>query len=30
MNHLMAFGLRIASRDPNRQTPEIQIRIAIM
>lgn len=30
MNYLMAFGLRIASRDPDRQTAEIQIRIAIM
>ena len=30
MNWLKAFGERIASRDPDRQTAEIQIRIAIM
>ncbi|KFI24794.1 transposase [Haematobacter massiliensis] len=30
MNCLKAFGERIASRDPDRQTAEIQIRIAIM
>ncbi len=30
MNCLKLFGERIMSRDPNRQTAEIQIRIAIM
>ncbi|MEI4489015.1 IS5 family transposase, partial [Frigidibacter sp. MR17.14] len=30
MNCLKSFGERIASRDPDRQTAEIQIRIAIM
>lgn len=30
MNCVKAFGERIASRDPDRQTAEIQIRIAIM
>ncbi len=30
MNCLKAFGERIAARDPDRQTAEIQIRIAIM
>lgn len=30
MNCLKAFGERIASRDPDRQTAEVQIRIAIM
>ena len=30
MNYLGASGDRIASRDPNRQTTEPQIRIAIM
>lgn len=30
MNRLKLFGERIMSRDPDRQTAEIQIRIAIM
>jgi hypothetical protein len=30
MRCLKAFGERIAARDPNRQTAEIQIRIALM
>ena len=30
MNCLKLFGERIMSRDPDRQTAEIQIRIAIM
>ena len=30
MNRLKLFGDRIMSRDPDRQTAEIQIRIAIM
>jgi hypothetical protein len=30
MNRLKPFGDRIMSRDPERQTAEIQIRIAIM
>ena len=30
MRCLKAFGERIAERDPNRQTAEIQIRIALM
>ncbi len=30
MNCLKAFGERIAARDPDRQTAEIQIRIAMM
>ena len=30
MRCLKAFGERIAARDPNRQTAEIQIRIAVM
>lgn len=30
MNCLQAFGGRIVSRDPDRQTAELQIRIAIM
>lgn len=30
MNHLKLFGERMMSRDPDRQTAEIQIRIAIM
>jgi len=30
MNRLKLFGERIVSRDPDRQTAEIQIRIAIM
>ncbi|OCX59735.1 transposase [Thioclava sp. SK-1] len=30
MNHLKLLGDRIMSRDPDRQTAEIQIRIAIM
>jgi len=30
MNCLKAFGERIASCDPDRQTAEIQIRLAIM
>lgn len=28
--NLKSFGLRIATRDPDRQTAEIQIRIALM
>ena len=30
MRCLKAFGKRIASRDPDRQTAEIQIRVALM
>ena len=30
MNRLKLFGERIMSRDPDRQTAEIQIRIALM
>lgn len=30
MRCLKAFGERIAARDPNRQTAEIQIRVALM
>lgn len=30
MRCLKAFGERIAARDPDRQTAEIQIRIALM
>ena len=30
MRRLKAFGERIASRDPNRQTAEVHIRIALM
>ena len=30
MNRLKLFGERIMSRDPDRQTAEIQIRIAII
>ncbi len=30
MNRLKLFGDRIMSRDPDRQTAEVQIRIAIM
>ena len=30
MRRLKAFGERIAARDPNRQTAEIRIRIALM
>jgi hypothetical protein len=30
MRCLKAFGERIAARDPDRQTAEIQIRIAVM
>ncbi len=30
MKCLKAFGERIASRDPDRQTAEVQIRIAII
>ncbi len=30
MRCLKAFGDRIASRDPDRQTAEIQVRVALM
>jgi hypothetical protein len=30
MRSLKAFGERIAARDPDRQTAEIQIRVALM
>lgn len=30
MKCLEAFGERIASRDPDRQTSEVQIRVALM
>jgi hypothetical protein len=30
MRGLKAFGERIAARDPDRQTAEIQIRVALM
>ena len=30
MRYLKAFGGRIAARDPDRQTAEIQIRVALM
>jgi hypothetical protein len=30
MRGLRAFGERIAARDPDRQTAEIQIRVALM
>ena len=30
MKCLKAFGDRIASRDPDRQTAEVQIRVALM
>lgn len=30
MRYLKAFGERIAARDPDRQTAEIQIRVALM
>lgn len=30
MRYLKSFGERIASRNPDRQTAEIQIRIALM
>ncbi len=30
MHCLKAFGERIAARDPDRQTAEVQIRIAVM
>jgi len=30
MRSLRAFGERIAARDPDRQTAEIQVRIALM
>ncbi len=30
MRCLKAFGERIAARDPDRQTPEIQIRVTLM
>ena len=30
MRNLKSFGARIASRDPDRQTAEIHIRVALM